>query len=111
MSKLFFDDLINLKAIDDHIKKIAKSPDEKLEMWDLVDQIVHHKIMDTVLENLPTHHHEEFLDIYHQNPHNEILVFEYLHKKTGEDYKKIIKDRVKQLEIELKEIFEISKKT
>jgi 3-dehydroquinate dehydratase len=101
MSKLFFDHLVEMKKIDKEIRKIAKTPEEREEIWALVDEMVHHKVMGCILDKLPRPHHEEFLEIYHKSPHDEELLFGYLKTKTGGDMKDSIKKEIDVLNEEL----------
>lgn len=101
MSKLFFDHLIEFKKIDKEIKKVAKSQEEKEELWGLVDEIVHHKVMGCVLDKLPRDNHEEFLDIFHTSPHDEELIFSYLRTKVGPDIEENLKAEIAKISEEL----------
>ncbi len=103
MSKLFFDHLLDLKEVDKQIKKVAKTPEEREELWGLIDEIVHHKVMGCVLDNLPREHHEEFLGIFDASPHDEDLLFTYLRKKVGDNIESLIKQEIGGLASELLE--------
>ncbi len=94
MSKLFFDHLIELKEVDKQIKKVAKTKEEREELWALVDEIVHHKVMGCILDKLPRAHHEEFLDLFHKSPHDEELLFTYLRAKVGSNIESLIKQEI-----------------
>ena len=85
MSKLFFDHLLVLSEVETFIKKNASSKEDKEEQWRLVDEIVTHKVVEKVLDRLPRDNHEEFLEIFHKCPHDEVYIFEYLNEKTGKD--------------------------
>jgi hypothetical protein len=107
MSKLFFDHLIEFKKIDKQIKSVAKNTTEREELWAIVDEIVHHKVVGCVLDKLPKENHEEFLEVFHNSPHDEEIVFGYLKSRVGEDIKEIIKKEIIDLEQDLlKEINE-----
>lgn len=108
MSKLFFDRLVELKKIDKEIRKVAKTAEEREELWGIVDEIVHHKVMGCILDRLPKDNHEEFLEIYHRSPHDEELLFGYLKNKAGSDIEETIKQQIGSLSAELLE--EISSK-
>lgn len=108
MSKLFFDHLVGLKKIDREIRKVAKTSEEREELWGIVDEIIHHKVMGCILDRLPQDNHQEFLEIYHKNPHDEEIVFGYLRSKVGEDIEEAIKQEIGALNAELLE--EISSK-
>lgn len=101
MSKLFFDHLVELKEIEKKIKKVAKTSSEREELWVLVDEIVHHKVMGCILDKLSHDHHHEFLQIFHKNPHDADLIFEYLRVKTGEDFTELIKNEIEILSREI----------
>jgi len=100
MSKLYYDHLIVLDEIEAEIKKGAKSQEEKEELWKVVDEMVHHRVMGCVLENLPEKHHREFLDKFHKAPHDEGLIT-YLKEKVGENIEDLIKQEIGNLAFEL----------
>ena len=102
MSKLFFDHIIVLDEVEDEIKAIGKTSEERDELWKLVDEIVHHKVLDTTLEHLPRKHHEEFLEKFHLAPHDEGLIH-YLTEKIGKNVEEIIKQEIGNLAYELLE--------
>ncbi|MFC1710302.1 hypothetical protein ACFL0F_01405 [Patescibacteria group bacterium] len=102
MSKLFYDKHVKLEKLDGEIKKIVKTEEERLEFWQIIDEIIHHKILGCIFEKLPEKHHDEFLDKYHKTPHDE-SIFEYLLEKIGEDIKDFIKKEVLLIEYELLE--------
>lgn len=103
MSKVFYDRLVELKEIDKEIKKVAKTSEEREELWALVDEIVHHKVMGCILDNLPREHHEEFLEMFHTNPHDEEFLFGYLRKKIGKNIESLIQEEIGGLASELLE--------
>ncbi|MCX6703854.1 MAG: hypothetical protein NTZ07_00200 [Candidatus Woesebacteria bacterium] len=101
MSKLFFDHLIYLEEVEIEIKKTASSKEEREELWGLVDEIVTHKVLGTVLDKLPRAHHEEFLALFHKCPHDEQVIFGYLKEKAGENIEEDLKRDLKNLGIDL----------
>lgn len=101
MSKLFFDHLLEFKKIDKEVKKVAKTAEEREELWALVDEIVHHKVMGCILDKLPRPHHEEFLDMFHSTPHDEELIFGYLRTKVGADVEEKLKTEISRISEEL----------
>ena len=90
-----------IKEIEKQIKKVAKSATEREELWLLVDEIVHHKVMGCILDKLPHEHHEEFLQIFHKSPHDTELIFEYLRIKAGHNVEESIKKEIDSLTSEL----------
>lgn len=102
MSKLFFDQLIVLDDVENEIKRIAKTSEEKEELWLLVDERVRYQVMGCVLDRLPMQHHEEFLDKFQTAPYDEGLIG-YLKEKIGENIEELIKTEIGGLAYELLE--------
>ncbi len=100
MSTLFFDHLILVNNLDKKIKKHAESNDEMQELWSYVEEIIHTRVLECCLGNLPEEHHEEFLDKFHKAPHDRGLI-DYLNLKIGKDVEKLIKVEIKKLSKEL----------
>ncbi len=101
MSKLFFDHLLEFKKIDKEIKRVAKTSEEREELWGLVDEIIHHKVMGCILDKLPRDSHEEFLEMFHSAPHDEELIFGYLRTKVGVDIEENLKHEIAKISEEL----------
>jgi hypothetical protein len=100
MSKIFYDHLIVLEEVRFHIDKVAKTSEEKEELWKLVDEIIHHRVLTAILEKLPEKHHNDFLKKFYAAPHDESLIA-YLNEKINEDFESFIKGEVKTLSNEL----------
>ena len=105
MSKLFFDRLIVFEKIEGKIKKTASSKEEREELWSLIDEITTHKVLEKILDKLPRRHHEEFLELFHKCPHDEITIFAYLKNKTGKNIEDDLKRDLKKLEADLLKLF------
>lgn len=101
MSKLFFDHLLELEKLDREIKKVARTREEREEIWALVDEIIHHKALGCILDQLPRDNHEEFLELFHRSPHDEDLLFGYLKEKVGKNIKEVLKTELGNLAFEL----------
>ncbi|KKR30581.1 hypothetical protein A2715_00155 [Candidatus Woesebacteria bacterium RIFCSPHIGHO2_01_FULL_39_32] len=102
MSNIFYDHLIILTEVETEIKNVTESPEEKEELWNLVDEIIHHRILGLILDALPREHHEEFLIRFHQAPHDERHL-KYLNEKTEKDIEEVIREEIKMLEKEILE--------
>lgn len=100
MSKLFYDHLIVFEEIEREIGLIAQTPEEKEELWRIVDEIVHHKALGCILDRLPKNLHQEFLEKFHATPHDEALL-EYLREKIGQDIEEMIRKELKKFEKEI----------
>jgi hypothetical protein len=88
MSKIFWDRIIVFEEVEAEIKKVAKTPEEKEELWREIDEIIHHKLMGCVLEKLPKEHHHEGL-------------FTFLNEKVGEDIEDFLELEMEKLKTEL----------
>jgi len=93
---LFYDKLTVLKGVDKKIKKLTPVNDERQELWQMVEEIIHHKVLGCCLTHLPNEHHHEFLEMFHARPHD-IKLLEYLDTKSKKNMKKIIKEEIKNL--------------
>lgn len=100
MSILFYDHLIVVKNLDKKIKKVASSNEEMQEIWNLIDELLHTKVFECCLGNLPEEHHKEFLEKFHKAPHDKELL-DYLTSKIGKDVRAIIKSEIKTLKKEI----------
>jgi transcriptional regulator of NAD metabolism len=100
MSKLFFDHLINLDDVEIEIKKVTKTQEEREELWQIVDEIIQHRILGCILDNLPEKYHEEFLEKFHDAPYD-LGILAFLVEKIGENIEEIIKQEIGGLVYEL----------
>jgi hypothetical protein len=100
MSSLFFDQLINLDKINKSIKKASSTKEEEIELWEIVDETIHHQVLVCVLENLPKKHHQQFLDMFDQNPADETIL-DFLQKNTKQDISSAIKKTLDTLCLEI----------
>lgn len=109
MSKIFYDYLIIFEELEDVIRSEEVEPEEREEIHQLIDEMIHHRVLGCILDHLPREHHEEFLERFHETPYDEGLI-QYLQEKTPEevDIEAKIKEEVAKLKQELLE--EIKKK-
>lgn len=96
MSKVFYDHLLDLAEVEKKIKHFVKDPEEREEIYQLIDEIVHHRVMGCVLDKLPKDHHKEFLGEVEKRPHDEGLL-EYLAHKIKDDIERFIKHEAQTL--------------
>jgi hypothetical protein len=103
MTKIFYDHLIILESLELKINGLGLEPEEREELGQLVEETVHFRLMTRILDSLPQEYHQEFLELFHQAPHEESLL-KYLQEKV-EDIEEIIKKEIKDLEKSLLEEF------
>jgi len=99
--KAFYHSVIDVQKIHSHLKKVGLDEKKHLQVWDLIEETIHIKILDTILAKLPEKKHQSFLEKFHKTPHDPKLLAE-LEKET-KDLKKHIHESFVELE---KEIFE-----
>jgi len=100
MSRIFYDYLISLEKIEIEIKKTVELPEEREELWQIVDEILHHRIISVILDKLPQEHHLEFLENFHSAPHAESHI-NYLSERVVEDIEELIKKEAEKLTNEI----------
>lgn len=100
MSKVFYDELVVLDHIEKEVNSVAKSKEEKEELWSIIDEYVHHKVIGKILHKLPSEHHEEFLKNFIDEPHS-ANHFKYLAEKIKEDVEEFLRLELYQIGEEL----------
>ena len=99
MSKIFYDHLVYREEIIAELDKHRISIEEREELVQLVDETIHHHVLDAILSNLPKEKHEDFLVRFHNTPFDDRLL-DYL-KKEIKDIEKIIQQEAKKIKVEL----------
>lgn len=96
MSKIFYDHLLIFENFEVEIKKAVPEIELREELWAVVDEMIHHRVITTILKVLPNQHHEEFLAEFTKRPHDERLLG-YLTDKSGQDAEVLIKKELADL--------------
>ena len=100
MSIIFYDRLVIFDGLDRKLKKMVSSNEELQEMWQMIEELTHHRILGCVLDRLPKQKHQDFLERFEKAPHDEELL-KYLKKEISEDMEEVIKKEVKTLKKEI----------
>ena len=108
MSKVFYDHLVDFSDLEGLIKRNVKDEASRHEIYRLVDEIVHHKVLGCILDKLPADHHKEFLDHIKDHAHDE-KILEYLQERISEDVNEFIRHEVHTLGSELLTMFDEGK--
>ncbi len=104
MSKVFYDHLIVLDDVENEIKAVSTTEEERHELWHIVDEIVHQRMLELILDCLHHDHHDDFLHRFYSAPHDQDHIH-YLNDKIEGEIEEMIKKEVKKLKKEiLKEI-------
>jgi len=99
MTKIFYDHLTQISEVTDKLNRHKISVEEREELIQLVDENIHHRVLNVILKNLPKEKHEEFLIKFHHKPHDPGLL-DYLMQEIG-DIEKIITAEANQVKKEI----------
>lgn len=108
MSKVFYDKLVALEHIEKEVNKIAQDKEEKEELWHIIDEYVHHRVMGCILGKLPHQHHEEFLTKFVDAPHHD-QHWDYLKEKISQDFEDFVRAEIELIGTELLGVIRSSK--
>lgn len=109
MSKIFYDHLINIEEVIIELNQNEISVEERSEFISMIDETLHHHVLDTILSNLPFEHHEDFLTKFHKAPHDPDLLI-YLSQVSGVDMEEKIKSKANAIKKEILSEIKKSKK-
>jgi hypothetical protein len=100
MSKVFYDKLIVLTDVEREVNSLSRTKEEKNELWEIIDDTVHQRVLSCLFENLPESSHQEFIDKFDLCPFDEGL-FDYLTGKIGKNVEELIKNELGELAYEI----------
>lgn len=101
MSNIFYHHLIIFEELEKELDQLNLDNEERQEIELLMEEILHHRIIDRILTVLPRAHHEEFLTKFHQAPHDQQLI-DYIDARIEESIENHIKDEVEKIKEEIK---------
>lgn len=100
MAKLFYDHLVVIEEIITELDNHNISPLDRRELLDLMDQTLHHHVLNTILKHLPYEKHEKFLIDLHSTPHDRRLM-DYLKAEIKVDIEEKIKEETAKIKKEI----------
>lgn len=100
MSHVYYDSLLDLEPVEQAINSLATTATEKHKLWHIVDEMVHHSVLDCVLDNLDEAHHQEYLSLFATAPQDEHILA-YLGEHIEQDISQLIRDRIARLVTEI----------
>lgn len=109
MSKIFYDVHIHLEEIEIELDKLELEHEEKQELEHLIDEMVHHRVMDRILTHLPRQHHAEFLRSFKRAPYDHNLLA-WLDSRIEKSVEEHIKEEMEILKKEIIKDIKSSKK-
>ncbi len=72
--KTFFSHLLDTDQLIMMVERLLEIEKEKMEILDMIDSTIHHRIMDRILYELDDKHHELFMTEFSRDPGNEDLL-------------------------------------
>lgn len=100
MSKIFYDHLIILTHVETELKTTVETTEEREELWQIIDEIIHNRMLGFLLEKLPNDYHEEFLNAVYDEPYD-TRHLDFLNEHIEGDIEEMIRSEVQLLEEEL----------
>lgn len=95
--KLFYDHLIiEIDQVYAEIELLTVNEKRKQNLKTIIDETIHHAVLDTILSHLEKRHHQKFLVSFYDSP-NDPLHLSFLKSKVEE-----IEDRIQQTAKELR---------
>lgn len=104
----FYSHLIEIESIMVELDELDLSIDQRLDLASLIDETIHHTILDTILSKLSLQDKKIFLELMRQNPKDKKLM-EFLINKM-DNIEKEIKKTAEELKNELHEDIKAGKK-
>ncbi|MEK7111688.1 MAG: hypothetical protein AAB856_03770 [Patescibacteria group bacterium] len=94
MTKIFYWHLIELSPLKTELVNRGIGDTDLTEILDHVEEIIHHRTLSLVYDNLPAKHHREFSYKLAKEPHKrEIMVF--LQQKSGVDIAELLAENIR----------------
>ncbi len=109
MSLIFYDRWLDLERLEKKVKKTIGKNEDFAEVCQIIDEIIHYRIIISILKVLPQEHHRDFALLLAKNPAGEEIL-DFLKDKTKEDIMKVVKEAILFLTLELAGIFSSGKK-
>lgn len=97
--KVFYDHLVIREEITEELDRYELTIDEREEIVRLVDETLHHHVLDVILTHLPKEKHQKFLAEFHKAPHDPKLLEDL--KNDFSDIEEKISDEAKRIKKEL----------
>lgn len=95
MKKNFFSHLITTEDLESELKNLDMTNDEKIHVMKLIDESVHHTILDAILSELSEQDKKEFLKHLDSDDHDSI--WEFVNDKIDN-----IEDKIKKAAHDIK---------
>lgn len=102
MSHVFYDHLLPWEKINAFLLSLDISSEERHELLELIEEALHTEVLTVICTYLPREKHEEFIVLFHEEPHHEKHMH-YLREHASSDVRIHIKSRSEEIVDELLE--------
>lgn len=100
MSKVFYDSLVIREEVTLELDNYSLSVEERNDLLKIIDETLHHHILNLVLSHLPKDKHQEFISLLHANPGDPKLV-KYLKTHAGDNIETDIRTHAAKIKKEI----------
>jgi hypothetical protein len=98
MAKIFYDHLVAWDTLVKALDELELSSEERWEVVAHFEQIIHTEILMVIIDKLPAHKHDEFLDRFHAAPYDEEhFIYLKAHLGEGVDIETLIQKKSQDL--------------
>jgi hypothetical protein len=105
MSLVYYDHLVSFENLEKKIGEAIETVEEREELWQLIDEIVHHRVLDLILGSIPEEYHYEFLTMVQTCPYDD-QILPFADQFSDDNLEDVILQEVENLENEIvEEIF------
>lgn len=110
-TRLFYSHLVDISDLLEILEKFNLTDIERDEIYTILDDILHHRIMEQLLSSLPSDHHATFLDRFASDPGDrELIEFLKLHAPEDPEIQIITTSKIVRQEIILDMLLSVPRK-
>jgi hypothetical protein len=109
MSKIFYDHLVLREEITLELDNYHLSTEEKEDLINIIDETLHHHILNLILSHLPKTKHQEFISRLHTRPDDSGLL-DFLKTHAGSGIEEDIKSHAAKIKKDILNEIKKSKK-
>lgn len=106
MTKIFYDHLVAIEELTTELDRLNN--EEGSHITALIDETLHHHVLDTILTHLPKEHHETFLAHFHKAPADPQLLL-FIKERITIDIEQAIQKKAATVKKDIRSAMEKSK--
>jgi hypothetical protein len=100
MTKIFYDHLTIIEEVTAELDLYKLSADEREEIIRIIDETMHHRVLDLILTHLPKEKHRTFLEGFHKDPADQKHL-DYLRREISAEIDQKIAAEAKKVKQEI----------